>query len=321
VKVLIIGSNQRWRMERCTERALERAGHKTLLLDDKRAARLMGRKLTQRWALARSRGFKPDFVFLGKCHGLDLDTVAKILEGKPNSMWYHDPQWYKSTYRPDIQHIIGVGKLTQTFFVSGFAKEWKALGLPAKFLPSAADRDIKPVEPKKEWHADVSFIGTGYDPSRAQFLLKIAKKYDLRVWGNGWKEWRKPLRVRGAVHGKEFAAVCSSSKICLGINPDRAKAAGTSNYTSDRTWMVILAGGFYLGHGTPGLTELLREGDHCAWYKDLDSCLEKIGYYLGQQNTRERIRREGQAFVRNHHTFDQRIHNLLSGEEFHNPLA
>jgi hypothetical protein len=26
------------------------------------------------------------------------------------------------------------------------------------------------------------------------------------------------------------------------------------------------------------------------------------------------------VFVRQHHTFDQRIHNLLSGEEFHNPL-
>jgi hypothetical protein len=25
--------------------------------------------------------------------------------------------------------------------------------------------------------------------------------------------------------------------------------------------------------------------------------------------------------VRQHHTFDQRIRNLLSGEEFHNPLA
>jgi len=309
-------------MEKCTERALKRAGHKTLLLDDKRTARLLGRKLTQRWALSRARSFKPDFVFLGKCHGLNLDTVATILEGRPNSMWYHDPQWYKSTYRPDIKHIMSVGKLTQTFFVSGFVNEWKALGLPAKFLPSAADRDIKPVEPNKEYHSDVSFIGSGYDPNRAQFLLKIAKKYDLRVWGNGWEEWRKPLRWRGrAVHGKEFAAVCSSSNICLGINPERAKATGTSNYTSDRTWMVILAGGFYLGQGTPGLTELLREGDHCAWYKDLESCLQKIGYYLGQQATRERIRREGQGFVREYHTFDQRIHNLLSGEEFHNPLA
>jgi Glycosyl transferases group 1 len=306
-------------MEKGVERALRRKGHKTLLIDDKRANQLIGRKLTQKWALSQARRFKPDHVILSKCHGLNLDTIRTIIDGKPNAMWYHDPQWYKSTYRPDIAHIVAVGKLSQTFFVSGFEAEWRALGLPAKFLPSAADRDIRPVPTKKKFHSDVSFIGTGYDPSRAQFLLKIAKKYDLKVWGSGWEEWRKPLHWGGRpVEGKEFAAVCSSSSISLGINPDRAK--GGSTYTSDRTWMVILAGGFYLGHGTPGLTEMLREGDHCAWYKDIDTCLAKIGYYLENSASRERIRREGQKFVRDNHTFDQRIHNLLSGEAFVNPL-
>ena len=307
-------------MEKGVERALRRKGHKTLLIDDRAANRIIGRRLTQRWALSQTRRFKPDHVILSKCHGLDLDTVREIIDGRTNAMWYHDPQWYKSTYRPDIAHIVAVGKLSHTFFVSGFDAEWKALGLPAKFLPSAADRDIHPVPPKKKYHSDVSFIGTGYDPSRAQFLLKIPKKSDIKVWGKGWEEWRKPLRWSGrAVEGKEFDAVCSSSSISLGVNPDRAK--GGSTYTSDRTWMVILAGGFYLGHGTPGLTEMLREGDHCSWYKDIDSCLTKIGYYLENSASRERIRREGEKFVRDHHTFDQRINNLLSGEAFVTPLA
>ena len=54
---------------------------------------------------------------------------------------------------------------------------------------------------------------------------------------------------------------------------------------------------------------------------DIDSCLAKIEYYLKNSAQRERIRREGQEFVRSNHTFDQRIHNLLSGEAFVNPLA
>lgn len=320
MRVLIVGNHHAWRMESGTERALRRAGHKTLLVDDRRASRVIGRKLTQRWVLSQARRFKPDFVILSKCLALDLETVATIIDGKPNSMWFQDPQWYKSTYRPDIAHIIAVGKLSQTFFVSGFDAEWRALGLRAKFLPAAGDRDLTPVAPKRRYHSDVSFIGTGYDPSRAQLLLKIAKKYDIKVWGKGWDEWRKPLNWSGRpVEGKQFAAVCSSSNISLGVNPDRAK--GGMSYTSDRTWMVILAGGFYLGQGTPGLTEMLREGDHCAWYKDIDSCLAQIDYYLKNSAQRERIRREGQVFVRNNHTFDQRIHNLLSGEAFVNPLA
>jgi len=321
VRVLIIGSANKWRMERGTERALRRAGHTTKLIDDRAAKRLIGSKLTQRWALSQARRFKPDFVFLSKCLALNVETVATIIEGKQNALWFHDAQWHKSTYRPDIAHVIKVGKLSQTFFVSGFEREWAALGLRAKFLPSCADSGIKPVPVKKAFASDVAFIGTGYDPTRANFLLKIAKRYDLKVWGRGWSEWKKPLNWRGRpVEGKDFAAVCSSAKIILGVNPARY-TDDSGNTTSDRTWMTILAGGFFLGHGTTELKQMLREGDHCAWYKDVDSCIAQIGYYLENGAQRERVRREGQVFVRQYHTFDQRIQNLLSGEEWRNPLA
>jgi hypothetical protein len=321
MRVLIIGSDNPWRMERGTQRALRRAGHVTKLIDDRRAKRLIGFKLTQRLVLSQAKRFKADFVLLSKCQALAPDTVAEIIAGKSNAMWYHDAQWFKNTYRPDVAHIIKIGKLSQTFFVSGFEKEWAALGLPAKFLPSCADIAIKPVKPQKKFGSDVAFIGTGYDPSRANFLLKVAKKCDLRVWGRGWEEWRKPLHWSGRpVAGKDFAAVCSSSKILLGVNPARY-VGDSGNTTSDRTWMVILAGGFFLGQGTPELKHMLRDGDHCAWYKDIDSCLERCAYYLENSAARERIRREGQVFVRHYHTFDQRIHNLLHAEAFVNPLG
>jgi Glycosyl transferases group 1 len=319
VRVLIIGSDDPWRMERGTQRALRRAGHITKLFDDRKTKRLMGRALTQRVALSQARRFKPDFVLLSKCQALTTETVAQIIDGKPNAMWYHDAQWFKNTYRPDIAHIIKIGKLTQTFFVSGFEKQWAALGLPAKFLPSCADAAIKPVKPQKAFASDVAFIGSGYDPPRATFLLKVAQKYDLKVWGRGWQEWKKPLNWTGRpVEGKDFAGVCSSARIVLGVNPSRYPAH-SGHTTSDRTWMVILAGGFFLGQGTPELKQMLREGDHCAWYSDLESCLSQCGYYLENSAARERIRREGQAFVRQYHTFDQRIKNLLSGEEYVNP--
>ena len=321
MRVLIIGSANQWRMERGTERALRKAGHATKLIDDTAARRLIGSKLTQRWALSRARRFKPDFVFLSKCAALKVETVAAIIEGKQNALWFHEAQWHKSTYRPDIAHIIKIGKLTQTFFVSGFEREWAALGLPAKFLPSCADARIRPIPVKKAFASDVAFIGSGNDPARANFLLKVAKKYDLKVWGRGWEEWKKPLNWTGRpVEGKDFAAVCSSAKIILGMNPARY-TADPGNATSDRTWMTILAGGFFLGHGTPELRLMLREGDHCAWYNDIDSCIAQCRYYLENAAQRERVRREGQGFVRQYHTFDQRIHNLLSGEEFRNPLA
>lgn len=307
-------------MERGVERALKRAGHKTSLFDDRKRKRMIGARFTQSSALARAKRFKPDFVLLSKCQALSLDTVGEIIAGKANAMWYHDPPSYKNIKRPDVAHIASVGRLSQTFFVSGFVEEWSALGLPAKFLPSAADVSLGSARPDKRAASDVAFIGGGYDASRARFLMKVTRKYDTRVWGPGWEEWRKQLRWNGGpIQGRAFARVCASAKILLGINPAIAK--GATNYTSDRTWMMIQAGGFYLGQATPGLTDLLRGGDHCAWYTDLESCLERCSHYLANPATRERIRRQGQHFVTEHHTFDQRIRNLLSGEEFINPLG
>jgi hypothetical protein len=308
-------------MERGTQRALRRAGHVTRVIDDARAKKLIGRNLAQRWAISQAKRFKPDFVLLSECGALAPDTVRHIIDGKSNAMWFHNAQSFKSTYRPDIAHVVKIGKLTQTFFVTGFEKEWARLGLPAKFLPSCADVAIKSVAPGKLFASDVAFIGSGHDAARAKFLLKVAAKYDLKVWGPEWEEWRKPLHWSGrSVEGKEFAAVCASSKIILGVNPS-GYTGNAGNTTSDRTWMTIIAGGFFLGHGTPELQHMLHDGEHCAWYKDIDSCLAQCTNYLLNSHARERIRREGQAFVRQYHTFDQRIRNLLSGEEFVNPLG
>jgi hypothetical protein len=317
MRILLIGSDNPWRMEAAVERALRRAGHKTKLIDDRRAKRLMGRSLTQRWAKYHAKKFRPDFVFLSKCLALDPGTVSGIIAGKPNAMWYHDPQWYRDLDRPDIAHIATVGRLARTFFVTGFAAEWQANGLPALFLPAAGDVDIRPVKRDPAFASDVAFIGTGYDASRAKLLVRISGGHKLRVWGLGWEEWKKSLDWSGRpVEKEDFAAVCSSSKIVLGINPSRA--AGGVSYTSDRTWMVMLAGGFYLAEYTVGVAAMVKDGEHCAFYSDADSCMTQIDRYLADASGRDEIRANGEAFVRAHHTYDQRIVNLLENREFVN---
>jgi spore maturation protein CgeB len=66
---------------------------------------------------------------------------------------------------------------------------------------------------------------------------------------------------------------------------------------------------------------LLRDGEHCAWYEDEEHASEQVERYLSDDDARERIRREGRAFVLAHHTFDHRVRNLLEGREFENPLG
>ncbi|MDQ3243875.1 MAG: glycosyltransferase, partial [Gemmatimonadota bacterium] len=277
-------------------------------------------RLTQRRVLRSAVRFSPDFVFLSKCLALEPDTVASIVDRKSNAMWYHDPQWHADLDRPDIAHIATIGRLARIFFVTGFESEWKRNGLTAAFLPAAGDSAIHPVTATAAFESEVAFIGSGYDEQRARLLLQVAARHKLRVWGPGWDQWQAELSWNGrSVEGKDFAAVCSSASITLGINP--ARAAGGVNYTSDRTWMVILAGGFYLVQHTPGVAAMLREGEHCAFYEDAASCLDQCARYLADPAARERIRAAGESFVRANHTYDQRISNLVEGREYVNPLG
>jgi len=319
MRILLIGDHHSWRPDRGVERALRRAGHQTLLVDDRRLRRRIGRTLTQRWTLRAARRFRPDFVFLSQCLGLDHETVAELVRGRESVLWYHDAAYFDRAHVPNIARTIEAGRLADVFFVTGFESEWGALGLRAKFLPAAADRDIVPVPPRPEYAADVVFTGTGYDAGRAEFLIALARHCRVKVWGLRWEPWRDQLDWGGRrVEGREFAAVCSSSAISLGILPAVMKHA--TNAASNRMWMTVLAGGFYLGHGTPGVDRMLLDAVHCAWYTDFDSCVTQVERYLARPAERERVRSAGEAFVRAHHTFDQRIHNLLSGREWVNPL-
>ena len=325
MRVLLIGSHRTERIERGVERAMRRAGHKTLLIDDRRLRRNIGIGFTQRWVLAAARRFRPDYVFFSKSLGLTLDTAAELARDRPSSLWYQDPQWYGDAHLPDIAHTIAVGRLVDTFFVTGFEGEWRAMGLNAKLLPAAADRDIRPVPIDPAYAADVAFIGTGpgvshggagFAPERAEFLASVAAVLGagvrVRVWGGGWDAWRDRIEWGGRpVFGRDLSRVCSSSAIVLGINPSRA--AGATFYTSDRLWMMVLGGGFYLGRRTPGLDRLLVDGEQCAWYDDLSDCVARARYYLDHPIERARIRAAGERVVRERHTFDERVGFLLSG--------
>lgn len=50
MRILLVGSDNPWRMEAAVERAMRRAGHVTMLIDDRRTKRLIGWRLTQLWA-------------------------------------------------------------------------------------------------------------------------------------------------------------------------------------------------------------------------------------------------------------------------------
>jgi hypothetical protein len=320
MRILILGSYKTWRMERGVQAAFERMGHETLLVDDRRLRRTIGRALTQRWVRWQATRFDPEFVFLSKCLGLELDTVERVIRGRRNAMWYMDPQWHREIDRWDVGHVLAVARMAHTFHVSGFEEEWVRLGTNARFLPAAGDQAITPVPRDPDYAAQAAFIGRGYDPARAEFLMQVKRSgVHLRTWGLAWEEWGERVGWSGRpVEDEKFSKVCSSSDVVLGIHPTRA--VGATTYTSNRVWITCLGGGFYLGQRTPGIDALLRGGEHCDYFDDVYDCVARIKRWSEDPVGREKVRRAGEAFVRQYHTFDDRAKYILSGERWVSPL-
>jgi len=320
MKVLVLGRTIPRSAEQSVARALTRLGHRVVAIHDRKVGQF-GDRVAAAWLGMRIRAFQPDLVFFGKALGISPETLREVCRGRRSAMWYHDIRI------PPDETIVARARVVDTVFLvpGGQCREYEALGVRrALFLPEAVDPTFqdRPAPPDAAFASDVAFIGTGYDEYRADLLMRLSRDFRIRVWGPGWERWSRDLDWAGRpVHGLDFARVCSSTKVVLGLDNGETARTPVYGYSSDRMWKTIAVGGFYLGPGTPGVRDvLLRDGVHCAFHADEEELRTKLDLYLGDDSTRDRIRRAGQEFVVSHHTFDHRVQNILHDEPFRNPL-
>ena len=318
MRVLVVGKSRPHDIARRICAALERAGHRTALVNNHRLFFAAGGAVTGAWLAARYAAFRPDQVILNKPIGVPPSLVRRIAARTRTVMWYRDLRV------PPDPAIVARAREVDTLFLTagGQADEFGALGVKrVLYLPDGADPTLdRPGEAVPELACDVAYLGSG-DPYRAAFLAEVAQRFQLRTFGTGWARWADAVNWQGrSVTGDDFGRACASARIVLSV--ERAFQAETqvASYTSNRIFRVIAAGGFYLGLGSAGARALLRDGEHCAYYDDRDHALAQIERYLSDAAERERIRSAGRAFVLAHHTLDHRVHNLLTGEPFRNPL-
>ena len=323
MRVLILGRRKhRISAEAGLYRALQRQGHQAWLIDDRKLRQRIGTKAGSQWILLRSRLLKPDRVLVFKPHDITVAVMDEIAQRFKTTMWYRD-----LTVPPDPQLVRRAQKIDTVFLTAGGqAADWEALGARrALWLPDGADRDLdQPTEFDPKFACDVAFIGRAVSPgddySRAEFLTRLSKRFHVRVWGQDWERWATQLNWDGsAVYGRDFAKVCASAKVVIDIKPSMWQPS-LGVYASNRLVRQLSCRGFSLTRGTAENKQLFREGEHCAWYDTEDEAADKIDYYIRNEAERSRVAATGAALVHKHHMLDNRLHNLLTGEAYRNPL-
>lgn len=323
MRVLLVGRSRERDIEQRIRHALLRAGHEATLVDERRPRYAfgpwLGNEVGGAWLRARFAAFDPEFMILGKPIGIPARVLADLCMRVPSVMWYRDLRV------PPDPDIVARARHVDTLFLTagGQASLFEAAGVRrALYLPDGVDPELdRPLEPTPEFECDVAYLGSG-DPYRAAFLEKVARRFHLKTFGRRWEPWAEQVGWTGReAHHDDFGRVCASARIVLGVERGFHREALVAGYSSNRMWRVVVAGGFYLGYGAPGVRDLLRDGEHCVFYDDDQQALDLIAHYLAHDDARERIRAAGRRFVLEHHTLDARLHNLLTMSPFVNPLA
>jgi len=268
----------------------------------------LGGWLLDRLLLTLARAWKADLVLVWKdC--LSLPLMAAL--GKSCMTVVYCVDWF---HKPPGS-ICKRARLADLLLLSnsGQFDMYRSAGIEhVAYLPQGCDTEkYRPVpSAPDQFRSDVAFIGS---PSRGNgrldLLDMIDKEFNLKIWGPNWGEDGRRFRALFEQHvfPQQYARICRGARIILGCDAAQDLALCFSN----RVWLTLGCGGFYLTNNVPELETLFENHRHLVWYNSPEECLELIRYYLPREEERRRIAQAGLELVRSRHTYVHRAHELM----------
>ena len=278
----------------------------------------------------------PSIIIVTKGMELDLQTLTYIKNKFPKASlvnWFYDvyfgdkPIWEQTEWYPWFN-------LFDHFFCSlkGVATKMNELGFDNfKFLDEAcyipAHKEVVcNAFQKKKYGNDLSFIGTIGLPmhkNRTEILEKLVEEgYNIDIWGQIACPEKLVSRNLLAKHKKQMvineqhSLVCQNTLINIGIDQNVDIDLGYSA----RIFRVMCSGGLYLSPYITGIEKVFKINSESD---ELDDTQEIVVFYnenhmikvidelLENDDLRNTIASNGQKCVKEHHTFDNRIIEMI----------
>jgi spore maturation protein CgeB len=313
MRVALLGAAGSHKTETSIARAVRSLGHACRLVNVVTWTRYAG-PLAPRAIRRLVEAFDPDFVLLTRHAALVGEpTLRTLLRGREAAFWYFDPQ-------PTAQAVT-LGRLAGRMYLTYLAQlDWyRAAGIDeVRFLPQGLDpqrhRPI-PTAPA-DLRCDASFVGSGQYSYRYAVLRAVSAVCRLQLRGPGWDGAPPDLPVAGGpVHGRRLRQVIRGAAVSLGASahPEQDADRGSA---SNRMWMILGCGGFYLGAHVPDIEAFAEDGRHCAWYRSPADAAEQARHYLAAPEECRRIAEAGRAHALRRHTYARRVELLLSGRGY-----
>jgi spore maturation protein CgeB len=257
--------------------------------------------------LSQIEEFKPDLVLNQDLFHIDAKLMRRIKDiGNPilvGQVGIEPPRGEDWTI-----YDLMISQLPAT------VKAFRALGVRSEISHLAFEPSILGALPEAPApDVDVSFVGTVSVEHRQRIALleAVAKRYDLKLWGNRPQALpaSSPLHrcFQGEVWGADMYQVLRRSRITLNSHIDHAaREAGNM-----RLFEATGAGAFLLTDFKDNLDTLFAPEREVAVWRSIDDCLEAIDHHLGDYSSRMEIAHAGQARTLAQHTYRHRAAEIL----------
>ena len=145
----------------------------------------------------------------------------------------------------------------------------------------------------EKYTCDVSFVGQ-HMIKRAATIEYLMNNLDINIaiYGTGWKNRFVSQNLKNVFYGPaisdEYAKVVAGSKIVLGFLNNEVKDTFTT-----RTFEIPACKGFLLAERTAMHKKLLKEGVEADFFSSDLELLEKVKFYLSEEEKRKKIAIKG----------------------------
>lgn len=311
MKIMIFGkSKSRTRTNYYYKKSFAKLGHKVGWIKFNKLSSYLGERLSLKIAQKLTRWFKPDMLFI-----YFTDIPPEIMEEWackiPTVILNEDciQGWGRMLDRLiDFAQKASLMYLTDT----GELSFYRDKGVNAQFITGGCDPEAHRIvkAPSGYYRSDVAFIGKPNTPDRLEFVQEIARRFDLKLWGSGWKKHGLKTWKNNA-YPSDYRQICAGARILLGWHID----ATIEKYFSNRTWFTLGCGGFLLTQYSPKMEEIFQRGHHLDWFESLEECCEKIEYYLAHEEERKQVALNGYKLAHEQYSFDQLAERILCDVE------
>lgn len=268
---------------------------------------------------------QPDLILVMTGFKMSKPLLEFLKQSKVTSaIWMTEDPYYMDWTIPMCTYFDYIFTIDQAAL-----EHYKRLGhVQVYHLPLGTDPEVfHSTMVSEEFTSDICLVGVPYSNriELIEFLLKRTD-YQIQLVGKGWgrhnNEWKKKLNldldlVNARVRPETVVKYYNGSKIILNIHRpfdekyNKNRNGIIAKSINNRTFDVASCEAFQLIDSKEELANYFEEGEEIISFQDKNDLLEKIYYYIENEEDRKQIAKNAREHVLTSHTFQHRIDHLL----------